>query len=62
MIVLIGIFFFLKIKALFDSLSPEDFKNGILVLGGDGRYFNREASQVLLCISILRQIQSISEF
>lgn len=33
-------------KALFNSLPPEDYKNGVLVLGGDGRYFNREAAQV----------------
>ncbi|CAK7337153.1 unnamed protein product [Dovyalis caffra] len=35
----------LRKKALFNSLPPEDYKNGVLVLGGDGRYFNREASQ-----------------
>ena len=34
------------IQALFDSLAPEDYKGGVLVLGGDGRYFNREAAQV----------------
>ncbi|PSR93385.1 Phosphoglucomutase [Actinidia chinensis var. chinensis] len=39
------------IQALFNSLSPEDFKNGILVLGGDGRYFNREASQIIIKIA-----------
>ena len=33
-------------QALFDSLQPEDYKGGLLVLGGDGRYFNREAAQV----------------
>ncbi|MCI45064.1 phosphoglucomutase chloroplastic-like, partial [Trifolium medium] len=33
------------IQALFNSLPPEDYKNGVLVLGGDGRYFNREAAQ-----------------
>ncbi|TQD81682.1 hypothetical protein C1H46_032778 [Malus baccata] len=33
------------IQALFDSLPSEDYKNGVLVLGGDGRYFNREAAQ-----------------
>ncbi|KAK6117558.1 hypothetical protein DH2020_048686 [Rehmannia glutinosa] len=35
----------LRKKALFDSLPPEDYKNGVLVLGGDGRYFNLEAAQ-----------------
>lgn len=33
-------------QALFTSLPPEDYKGGLLVLGGDGRYFNREAAQV----------------
>ncbi|KAJ4951627.1 hypothetical protein NE237_028459 [Protea cynaroides] len=39
------------IQALFNSLSPEDFKNGLLVLGGDGRYFNREAAQTIIKIA-----------
>lgn len=56
MIVLIR---FLDIKALFNSLPLEDFNDGLLVLGGDGRYFNREAAQVLLCISIILQVQHI---
>lgn len=36
----------LNLQALFNSLPPEDYKNGLLVLGGDGRYFNKEAAQV----------------
>ncbi|KAK6936384.1 Alpha-D-phosphohexomutase, alpha/beta/alpha domain II [Dillenia turbinata] len=39
------------IQALFNSLPPEDYKNGLLVLGGDGRYFNREASQTIIKIA-----------
>ncbi|XP_068315632.1 phosphoglucomutase, chloroplastic [Pyrus communis] len=39
------------IQALFDSLPPEDYKNGVLVLGGDGRYFNREAAQIIIKIA-----------
>ncbi|KAJ1402534.1 Alpha-D-phosphohexomutase, C-terminal [Sesbania bispinosa] len=39
------------IQALFNSLPPEDYKNGLLVLGGDGRYFNREASQIIIKIA-----------
>ncbi|GAV61842.1 PGM_PMM_IV domain-containing protein/PGM_PMM_I domain-containing protein/PGM_PMM_II domain-containing protein/PGM_PMM_III domain-containing protein [Cephalotus follicularis] len=39
------------IQALFNSLPKEDFKNGLLVLGGDGRYFNREASQIIIKIA-----------
>lgn len=34
------------VQALFNSLPPEDYEGGVLVLGGDGRYFNREAAQV----------------
>ncbi|KAG6422592.1 hypothetical protein SASPL_119170 [Salvia splendens] len=39
------------IQALFDSLPPEDYKNGVLVLGGDGRYFNKEAAQIIIKIA-----------
>ncbi|KAL3650462.1 hypothetical protein CASFOL_006865 [Castilleja foliolosa] len=39
------------IQALFDSLPPEDYKNGVLVLGGDGRYFNIEAAQIIIKIA-----------
>lgn len=39
------------IQALFNSLPPEDFENGLLVLGGDGRYFNREAAQIIIKIA-----------
>ncbi|KAG9457044.1 hypothetical protein H6P81_001552 [Aristolochia fimbriata] len=39
------------IQALFNSLPPEDFKNGLLALGGDGRYFNREAAQIIIKIA-----------
>ncbi|XP_042048917.1 phosphoglucomutase, chloroplastic-like [Salvia splendens] len=39
------------IQALFDSLPPEDYKNAVLVLGGDGRYFNKEAAQIIIKIA-----------
>lgn len=39
------------IQALFNSLSPEDYKDGLLILGGDGRYFNREAAQIIIKIA-----------
>ncbi|XP_039160775.1 phosphoglucomutase, chloroplastic isoform X2 [Eucalyptus grandis] len=39
------------IQALFNSLPPEDYRNGVLVLGGDGRYFNREAAQIIIKIA-----------
>lgn len=32
---------------MFNSLPLEDYKDATLVLGGDGRYFNKEASQVI---------------
>ncbi|KAI5670161.1 hypothetical protein M9H77_10525 [Catharanthus roseus] len=39
------------IQALFNSLPLEDYKGGVLVLGGDGRYFNREAAQIITKIA-----------
>jgi phosphoglucomutase len=39
------------IQALFNSLPPEDYENGLLVLGGDGRYFNKKASQIIIQIA-----------
>ncbi|KAK2994276.1 hypothetical protein RJ640_022929 [Escallonia rubra] len=39
------------IQALFSSLPPEDFVDGLLVLGGDGRYFNKEAAQIIIKIA-----------
>ncbi|KAL2550304.1 Phosphoglucomutase [Forsythia ovata] len=39
------------IQALFNSLPPEDYKKGVLVLGGDGRYFNQEAAQIIIKIA-----------
>ncbi|CAI9095103.1 OLC1v1030964C1 [Oldenlandia corymbosa var. corymbosa] len=38
--------FWCSAQALFNSLPPDDYINGVLVLGGDGRYFNCEAAQV----------------
>lgn len=43
-------------KALFNSLPPEDYKDGVLVLGGDGRYFNKEAAQVFNFNVYCRQV------
>lgn len=39
------------IQALFNSLHPEDYEDGLLVLGGDGRYFNKEAAQAIIKIA-----------
>ncbi|KAL1342580.1 hypothetical protein AAHE18_09G167300 [Arachis hypogaea] len=47
------------IQALFDSLPPEDNKNGVLVLGGEGRYFNREAAQIIIKIASGNGVEKI---
>ncbi|CAA7038768.1 unnamed protein product [Microthlaspi erraticum] len=39
------------IQALFNSLPEEDYKKATLVLGGDGRYFNKEAAQIIIKIA-----------
>ncbi|KAJ3684477.1 hypothetical protein LUZ61_013641 [Rhynchospora tenuis] len=39
------------IQSLFNSLPPEDYKGGLLVLGGDGRFFNKEAAQIIIKIA-----------
>lgn len=47
------------IQALFNSLPPEDYKNGVLVLGGDGRYFNKEAAQIIIKIAAGNGVEKI---
>lgn len=47
------------IQALFNSLPPEDYKGGVLVLGGDGRYFNREAAQIITKIAAGNGVRKI---
>ncbi|XP_010536505.1 PREDICTED: phosphoglucomutase, chloroplastic [Tarenaya hassleriana] len=47
------------IQALFNSLPPEDYKNGALVLGGDGRYFNKEAAQIIIKIAAGNGVEKI---
>ncbi|KAM0876291.1 hypothetical protein ACQ4PT_036260 [Festuca glaucescens] len=39
------------IQALFNSLPPEDYVGKTLVLGGDGRYFNVEAAQIIIKVA-----------
>eukprot|EP00270_Netrium_digitus_P003216 TRINITY_DN1364_c0_g1_i1.p1 TRINITY_DN1364_c0_g1~~TRINITY_DN1364_c0_g1_i1.p1 ORF type:complete len:644 (+),score=211.98 TRINITY_DN1364_c0_g1_i1:34-1932(+) len=39
------------IQALFNSLPAEDVAGSLLVLGGDGRYFNKDASQIIIKIA-----------
>ncbi|CAO2838933.1 unnamed protein product [Amaranthus hypochondriacus] len=47
------------IQALFNSLPPEDYVNGVLVLGGDGRYFNKEAAQIIIKIAAANGVAKI---
>lgn len=47
------------IQALFNSLSPEDYVDGVLVLGGDGRYFNQEAAQIIIKIAAGNGVRKI---
>ncbi|XP_022736890.1 phosphoglucomutase, chloroplastic-like isoform X2 [Durio zibethinus] len=47
------------IQSLFNSLPPEDYRNGVLVLGGDGRYFNREAGQIIIKIAAGNGVRKI---
>ncbi|KAH9626058.1 hypothetical protein KSS87_001983 [Heliosperma pusillum] len=47
------------IQALFNSLPPEDYLNGLLVLGGDGRYFNKEAAQIIIKIAAANGVAKI---
>ncbi|XP_024525074.1 phosphoglucomutase, chloroplastic isoform X2 [Selaginella moellendorffii] len=39
------------IQSLFNSLSSSDVKGATLVLGGDGRYFNKPAAQIIMKIA-----------
>jgi phosphoglucomutase len=39
------------IQSLFNTLPPEELAGSTLVLGGDGRYFNKEASQIIIKIA-----------
>lgn len=36
------------VQAIFDSLEPTDYQGNTLVLGGDGRFYNRNAIQIIL--------------
>ncbi|KAK9724528.1 hypothetical protein RND81_05G079800 [Saponaria officinalis] len=47
------------IQALFNSLPREDYLNGLLVLGGDGRYFNKEAAQIIIKIAAANGVAKI---
>ena len=36
------------VQAIFDSLDPAEYRGGTMVLGGDGRFYNRTAIQTIL--------------
>ena len=36
------------VQAIFDSLDPAEYQGNTLVLGGDGRFYNRNAIQIIL--------------
>jgi len=36
------------VQSIFDSLDPREYRGGTLVLGGDGRFYNRTAIQTIL--------------
>lgn len=40
------------LQSLFDAIPAEDIAGSTLVLGGDGRYFNKEAAQVLILFTL----------
>lgn len=39
------------IQALFNSLPEEDVKGSTIILGGDGRYFNKKGAQIIIKIA-----------
>ncbi len=45
------------VQAIFDT--QRDLKGGTLVLGGDGRFYNREAIQIILRMAIANGIQRV---
>ncbi len=46
-----GLYLHNFVQALFDTLPPHDKKGATLVVSGDGRYYNREAIQVIIEIA-----------
>jgi phosphoglucomutase len=47
------------IQALFDSIPEKDVKGSTIVLGGDGRYFNKEAAQIIIKIAAANGVGKI---
>ena len=47
------------VQSIFDSISPP--KGATLTLGGDGRFYNREAIQIILKMAAARSEEHTSE-
>ncbi|RLJ17503.1 alpha-D-glucose phosphate-specific phosphoglucomutase [bacterium endosymbiont of Escarpia laminata] len=45
------------VQSIFDT--QQDLKGGILVLGGDGRYYNRDASQIIIRMAAAHGISKV---
>ncbi len=37
-----------RVQCIFDALPPAEVTSGTLIVGGDGRYYNRKALQVVI--------------
>mmetsp|Transcript_51681 Transcript_51681/g.66202 ORF Transcript_51681/g.66202 Transcript_51681/m.66202 type:complete len:889 (+) Transcript_51681:87-2753(+) len=47
------------IQSIFDALPPTEVKGGTLLLGGDGRYYNKKAIQIIIRIAIANGVHEI---
>jgi phosphoglucomutase len=46
------------VQSIFDSLSPKDYTGKKLVIAGDGRYYNKEAIQIIFSIAAANGVSS----
>ncbi|MGD1902725.1 MAG: alpha-D-glucose phosphate-specific phosphoglucomutase [Geitlerinemataceae cyanobacterium] len=44
------------VQAIFDSLDPAEYRGGTMVLGGDGRFYNRTAIQTILKMAAANEV------
>jgi phosphoglucomutase len=45
------------VQSVFDSLPAKDYQGGTLVVSGDGRYFNKEAIQIIIKIAVAAGVE-----